>query len=321
MFEDDDSRRWAKYLPPVKAPDSVWAAIESSLKPTRGEPHKRPRQSLWGRPIGLVWGRRSVFAVCLAAALTMAVALWHHESNPHPRWDVVRLDGAPSIGSQRVAQAGTIAEGEWLQTDAGSRARIKVGAIGTVNVEPNTRLRVTAARANEHRLTLAHGDISASVSAPPRLFFVDTPASTAVDLGCAYTMHVDDSGFGLLRVTLGSVSLEWKGRESFVPAGASCRMHPHGGPGIPYFDDSTATLQQALEADLLDVVLAESRPRDTLTLWHLLSRAAPEDRARVLDRIVVLEPSLAIALPREQLLNLDRKELERLKEQLGRLWR
>jgi hypothetical protein len=140
-------------------------------------------------------------------------------------------------------------------------------------------------------------------------------------------MHVDESGYGVLHVTLGSVSLEREGRDSFVPAGASCRMYPHAGPGTPYFADATAGFRQALEdfdggrPDALDTVLIEARPRDTLTLWHLLARVSSTNRARVLDRIVELEPSLAIALPREQLLNLDGKELELLKEQLGRLWR
>jgi hypothetical protein len=301
-----------EHLPPVKAPESVWQAIEARLD----------QDSSSSR-----WGSRSFFVACLAAALAIALA---YELRPRPQWDVVALQGAPSVNSRSIAGAANIREGEWLQTDGASRAQIKVGAIGTVQVEPNTRVRLTAARPNEHRLTLARGDIAASVSAPPRLFLVDTPSSTAVDLGCAYTMHVDESGSGILRVTLGSVSLEWKGRESYVPAGASCRMHPHAGPGTPYFEDSTLDLRQALDTlddglptkgDALGSVLADSRPRDTLTLWHLLSRIEPQDRTRVLDRILALEPSLAVAPPREELLNLNRKKLELLKEQLGRLWR
>jgi hypothetical protein len=304
MFKD--------HLPPVKAPDSIWASIESKLNQ---------------KPSGNQWGRRSAFVVCLAAVLTVVLV---YLLKPRPRWDVLTLQGVPSIASQPIAGAANIREGEWLQTDASSRAQIRVGAIGTVDVEPNTKVRLTVARPNEHRLTLAHGDIAASVTAPPRLFLVDTPASTAVDLGCAYTMHVDDSGSGILHVTLGSVSLEWKDRESYVPAGASCRMHPYAGPGTPYFEDSTLRLRQALDTiddelptkgDPVGSVLEDSRPRDTLTLWHLLSRVEPQDRARVLDRIVTLEPSLAIALPHEELLNLNRKQLDLLKEQLGRLWR
>ena len=71
--------------------------------------------------------------------------------------------------------------------------------------------------------------------APPRLFFVDTPAGVAADLGCAYTLEVDDHGDGLLHVTSGWVALQLKDRESMVPAGASCATRPGVGPGTPFF--------------------------------------------------------------------------------------
>jgi hypothetical protein len=223
-----------------------------------------------------------------------------------------------------------IAEGQWLQTDASSRAVISVGDIGTVQVEPNTRVRLVTARANEHRLALARGQISATVSAPPRLFFVDTEASTAVDLGCAYTMNVDDSGNGLLQVTLGWVSLEWSGRESMVPAGASCRTRPKIGPGTPYFEDSSAALKESLNSfdfviakdngdGSLQTVLDESRVRDTLTLWHLMSRVDERNRGRVFDRLTALV-SLPEDVSREKALHLDPQTLQRWREELAWKW-
>ena len=46
----------------------------------------------------------------------------------------------------------------------------------------------------KHCLRLAHGRLSARVTAPPRLFVVDTPAATAIDLGCAYDLAVLTDG-------------------------------------------------------------------------------------------------------------------------------
>jgi len=183
-------------LPLVKAPDSIWTSIEAALD-AGIKPKRVFRPSMWA--IGLA----------AAAALGVGVFTWYALRAPKAAWDVVRLEGTPSVGS-RLIEHGKIELGEWLQTDASSRARIAVGDIGTEEVAPNTRLRMVASRPSEQRLKLAHGEISASVSAPPRLFFVDTPASTAVDLGCAYTMKADGDGNGLLRVTLGWVALEWE---------------------------------------------------------------------------------------------------------------
>ena len=143
---------------------------------------------------------------------------------------------------------GRLAVGQWLETDGDSRAKIDVGSIGQVEIDPNTRVRLVETKPTEHRLELAHGKMSARIWAPPRLFFVDTPSAVAADLGCAYTLEVDDDGVGLLHVTSGWVALQLKDRESMVPAGATCATRPGIGPGTPYFDDSSEVFRKALSS-------------------------------------------------------------------------
>jgi ferric-dicitrate binding protein FerR (iron transport regulator) len=74
--------------------------------------------------------------------------------------------------------------GGWIETDSKSRTTLRIGEIGFVEIEPGTRLRVVTEQPGEHRLALAHGEIRAKISAPPKLFFVDTASGTAIDLGC-----------------------------------------------------------------------------------------------------------------------------------------
>jgi hypothetical protein len=242
-------------------------------------------------------------------------------------WDVARLEGSPRLGPREVAGRGRWAVGEWLETDGISRARVRIGAIGYLDVEPNTRLRLVGTGPQEHRLALAHGAIGADVIAPPRLFLVETPAALAVDLGCTYTLEVDAAGGGLLRVTRGFVSLEQGARQSYVPAGAICRMRPGHGPGTPRFADAPATLQAALDAfdfdgptaESLAIVLGAARPMDGLTLWHLLARVDPSDRGGVYDRLAELVPPPG-TVSREGVLRLDAAELEAWKTALERGW-
>jgi hypothetical protein len=184
---------------------------------------------------------------------------------------------------------------------------------------PNTRLRVVADRADQHRLRLAHGAIYARITAPPRLFFVDTKSGTAIDLGCEYALNMDESGVGLLRVTKGWVSFQWKGLESLVPAGAVCRIRPGEGPEVPYFEDASSEFAHAVERGSLDSILGAARLRDTLTLWHLLSRVAPSERTRVYDRIASLTP-IPAEVSRKRALALDPETLNRLKEELAWKW-
>jgi hypothetical protein len=99
------------------------------------------------------------------------------------------------------------------------------------------------------------------------------------------------------------------------------------GPGTPAFDDASEQLRQALfEFDYsdggsraVDVVLAESRQRDTLTLWHLLSRVEPDQRPRIFDRMVALTP-LPNGIMRDKALALDPATLKLWREELAWTW-
>ena len=253
------------------------------------------------------------FMAPLAAAATITIAAlgftWrasvqhqHHESSA-PAWSVARVSGAPRVASRAIGDASRLAVGQWLETDAQARAQIDVADVGRVHVDPQTRVRLISTRNGEYRMQLARGTLHALIWAPPGQFFVDTPSSTAVDLGCAYTLQVDDTGAGLVRVESGWVGFEWRGREAFIPAGAVCATRPGIGPGTPHYDDVFTSVKQALETldfarttpDLreaaLTQVLDNARAQDAVTLWHLLSRVEPgAARDRVFDRLAALVP-------------------------------
>lgn len=242
-------------------------------------------------------------------------------------WEVARLAGTPTIGTNQLEGSGRLAVGEWLETDSSSRAKINVADIGQVDIGPNSRVRLVGTRSTEHRLALQRGRLHAFINAPPRLFIVETPSATAIDLGCSYTLEVDDAGRSVLHVTSGWVALERKGRESIVPAGAICVTQPGKGPGTPYFDDASARFQAALTrldfqnggAKALSVVLAESREYDTLTLWHLLSRVSGAERSRVYERMAsLIAPPQGVT--REGVLRLDKGMLDLWKKELEWAW-
>jgi hypothetical protein len=188
-----------------------------------------------------------------------------------------------------------------LQTDSSADTQIKIANIGHMTLDPNTRIRLLVTQPGEHRIALDRGGLEATTWSPPRLFIVETPSATAVDLGCRYTLKVQDDGSSLLRVTLGLVALEHDGRETVVPAGAFCRTRKGEGPGTPYFEDSSPDFQAALasldssvagpeRARQLEIVLRESHIRDALSLWHLLPRMDPQSRGLVYDRLAQLMP-------------------------------
>jgi hypothetical protein len=116
-----------------------------------------------------------------------------------------------------------------------------------------------------------------------------------VDLGCKYTLEVGDSGDGLLKVELGWVAFEAGGHETFIPAEAACKTWKQTGPGLPYYLDASEAFQSAVnqfkednDNAPLSTLLAEARPRDAMTLWHLLPRVKGQARELVYERMAAL---------------------------------
>jgi hypothetical protein len=246
-------------------------------------------------------------------------------------WGVQQVAGAPRVGAKsigRPGEQGTLRVGQTLETDKESRASITVADVGQVDIDPQTRLRLVESRASRTRLDLELGTIHAMIWAAPGEFTVDTPSALAVDLGCAYTLHVDEHGAGLLRTTMGWVGFRLNGREAFIPAGAVGETRPGIGPGTPFFEDASpefraalatfdfAQLSDAERSAELSVVLANARKNDALTLWHLLSRTKGADRERVFD---ALQASVAAppSVTREGVLRGDQAMLDAWWNELG----
>lgn len=242
-----------------------------------------------------------------------------------PSWQVETISGTPKVGDS--SDANRLAVGEFLETDAASRARITVANIGNVEIQPNSRVKLVGTTAEEHRLSLEHGVLQAQISAPPRLFIVDTPSAVAVDLGCAYKLEVDKKGNSYLHVTSGFVALERGGRESIVPAGAMCITKRGKGLGTPFSAETSDKFRNALErfdfsgggGRAVETMLDNRSFYDMFTLWHLLSRVQKVDREKVYDALAdYVKPPADIT--REGILQLDKKMLEAWRAEVERVW-
>jgi hypothetical protein len=294
-----------------RAPDSLWGEVVRGLDDARAAMPGKPAVGV--RPVWSRWAF-TVAALVLVSALG---ASWYYWRLNRPYWEVACLEGKPKVGWSTIGETGRIAIGDWLETDHNSRALISVGDIGEVEVDPNTRVRMVQARENEHRLRLAQGTLHVTISAPPRYFIVDTPSAVATDLGCMYTIEVNRDGIGRLNVEFGWVAFELNGRESFVPANATCETQPLVGPGTPHYEDAPTALITSLRrfdfenggSSELATVLSNARKEDAFTLWHLLARTSGEARSRVYDHLQALVPA-PVGVSREGVLRLDRGMLD-----------
>jgi hypothetical protein len=304
---------------PSENPDPEVVRLEQALEEFRFDPNKGARLVL---PSQRPRGRRIFLAA--AAIVTIVggvVGTWRY-SKADP-WTVETITGNPRV--TRGAN-GRIAAGGLVVTDANSSARIAVGGVGVADVGPGSTVEVLRTDDGEHRLALERGILHASIWARPRFFVVETPAATAVDLGCVYTLSVDSAGTGMLAVTVGEVQLASGAPGVLVAAGTAARIYPTH-VGLPFPINATAAFRNAvrladetaLSDSIVDVLLRESDVQGTITLFHLLRRESPTMRSRTYDRLSTLV-SPPPGVTREAVANLDSAAMTELMDALRSHW-
>jgi hypothetical protein len=280
-------------------PDAETLELERLL----GRFGSAPADPAWRPPavrrpfvVSRAWGAAAAMLV-----LTCSAALWP-TFRAGESWAVHAVEGAPTAAARTVAGSGQLGVGDWLETDATSRASLAVSTIGRLDVDPGTRLRLLESRDGAHRLALAHGRVHAIIWAPPGQFVVDTPGARAVDLGCIYSLETSADGSGTLEVDAGWVALAHQGREVFIPAGARVLTRPRVGPGTPHMVDAPSALVDALASldfgalgagarrAALVRAISSARPEDAVSVWHLLSSRNPAERGLAFDALARLVP-------------------------------
>ena len=310
---------------PAAAPDAEIQRLEALLRPAafRATPLRHDIV-----PATRTRMRISTWATLAATMVIAAGGLYATRRASVSPWRVTATSGSPIVrGVGGAASDRTLTRGGIVETDARSSAVVTVGRIGRAELGPSSRLRLVGADASEHRLALERGTMHASIDAPPRYFLVQTGSALAVDLGCVYTLTVDERGNGVLVVEEGEVELQLGDVKSAVPAGNAASLHSGVGPGLPYPLHAGDALRHAVasyDADpasesALAALLATTDASSTITLWHLLQRASPAARERVYTKLASILPPPATAT-RERVLRGESGALQRWRTDLQPSW-
>jgi hypothetical protein len=222
-------------------PDPEIERLEKALSPLR---YERRRPAAPQKPVP--YRRWAVAAAAVLAIGVWQVARFIQKPAERTSWQAVRMAGSPRVNGRAVGDPADVYTGQRIETDATSRVKMQSDFIGQVDLEPNSEMVVKESRETRQLLSLRHGVLHALIWAPPSQFAVDTPSVRAVDLGCAYTLETQTDGNGLITVQRGWVAFDHAHSESFIPAGAACRVSGRG-PGIPWFEDAPVELRDGLQ--------------------------------------------------------------------------
>lgn len=296
------------------------------------DPEVEHLEKLLGRykheaPLRVAVHRRRSTAMWLAAAAALVLivagtlAFRFHWSSGRP-WQIETVDGTPTVNGKPVDRHDSLGIGDTLVTDAHSRVTVRIARVGELEIQPGSELELIATSRGRHRIDLRRGTINARVWAPPFTFAVRTPAGLASDIGCAFTLRYAETD-GLLKVTSGWVDFDGDTRSALVPEGASAELRRELGPGTPYWNDAPPALREALRAfdrsaSTVDLqrVLEAVRPRDAMTVQHLLERSRSEHRAQLFDHLAKIAPPPP-GVTREGVLARDLRMLGAWRESMG----
>jgi FecR protein len=279
------------------APEGLWERVEN----------KRSKKTF----------QRHRFALGVAVVTAAAVGAGFLVLRPRSQPSDWHLNGHPiALGEALVATRQPLT--------------LTAAGVGSVQLQPESRLRVLESHKTRQRLALDSGMLKVKVNAPPRLFVVETPFATATDLGCEYTLSASDEPWlyffrrrlgSALRVVSGYVELEDKNKNVvLVPAGALVVITRDSHQTLPAFEAaSSAVFTYDSTLALTPLLKALKKPEDTLTLFHLLPRVGGAERAAVLDKLLTFT-TLPRGVTRAQVLALDSHALALWRDELKLLW-
>lgn len=297
----------SEYLwdPRSRVVDTQVAALENALQRFRFEP-ATPVPILWRVPS--IWTRFRAPAVAAALLLVGATTLLLRPA----KWSV-RAEGSVTVANVPVTSSTRLRAGDAVVTGEGSSAKVKVGSIGEVQLGAGSVIRLESADATGHRFALERGEVHARIWARPRFFQVATARVRAIDLGCVYTLRVDERGAGSLEVYYGAVELVDARGTTFVPSGNAAGTDTTGQTvpwpltSAPAFRAAATVLSSGARDSLaLAALLGGTDERATITLWHLLRRVDSAFREPIAARLAALvAPPTGVALDRVVSLDAD----------------
>jgi ferric-dicitrate binding protein FerR (iron transport regulator) len=251
-----------------------------------------------------------LIAMVAAAAAVLALVWWRWPRTEPTQlatctgttgFKLIAQGGAVACNGARV-ESGELAVGSVVETGA-ARAEVHyqdpqhADIHANLTFSENTRVRLAKTSADHHELYLERGKLHAFVSAPPRLFAVTTPSTQVTDLGCEYTLTVDDRGAGMIEVLTGKVELA-TGTGAIVVAPKRTRAHlmPGRRPGVPLYEAATAEMESAVRAFEANEpggvarVLAVAGPQDAITVADMSLLVSADQKRAVLEKLQTLVP-------------------------------
>ncbi len=201
-------------------------------------------------------------------------------------WKIIQINGTVLLNNEVINSPGDFSVNSALQTEDNSSAKLEIINVGTIEVDPNTKL----TRNGTNSLKIQSGRIVKNpVKQTESIFIITDLADFNEDLNSQFELSVNEEKNSLF-VYQGIVKINLKGFESIVPEGFACEVKKNR-YAIPYNPESDQQLINLLKefagpADPnLVLITSLASANDALSVWHVLQLTSELNRAIALNKL------------------------------------
>ena len=234
-------------------------------------------------------------------------------------WDFSKF----RLGSTNAETLGELAENDIIETDAISRIVIQVPDVGSINLEPNSKIQ----RLPANKIQLLSGILSANKKGASKLLTLVVPGAEIKDyfLGGQFTLAVNEENITTVNVNDGWTTIVKNELETLLLPNHTCRIIPDSGIGLPYLNTSTSAFVEAVNnfcftspnnEEALISVLTKAELNNSVTLWNLMKRVTRKQRDMVIYTMFGLLGDPPIGVTDEGLRTLNAEMLQKLIEEI-----
>lgn len=227
------------------------------------------------------------------------------------------------IGSTTSETLGELSENDIIETDAISRIEIQVPDVGTITLEPNSKIQ----RLPANKIQLLSGMLSANKKGANKLLTLVVPEAEIKDyfLGGQFTLAVNEDNITTVNVNDGWTTIVKNDLETLLLPNHTCRIIPDSGIGLPYLNTSASAFVEAVNnycftnpnnEEALISVLTKAELNNSVTLWNLMKRVTRKQRDMVIYTLFGLLGDPPIGVTDEGLRTLNAEMLQKLIEEI-----
>ncbi len=210
-------------------------------------------------------------------------------------WKLQTVKGAVRIGKSDVSVGNVLANGEKLVTGPGGSVQVEVPNFGLVSLAQNSVVNKT----NKNEIQFLQGKIYINKNVGTSGLFSIVCLGTKTKTSNSFDSYniTNNIQTASLSVNSGLVEVTDNKFSAYVPTGFTCEINKRNGVGIPYSENASPHMIQALrnytfggQQYAVAQILSVAQKSDAVSLWNLLVRVNSMYKATIFNQLASYVP-------------------------------